>query len=70
MNKGSNEVAEALMLVLQVSITMIVPIVLCTLVGAWVGNRYGFKWAAILGFVLGAIAGGQNVYRLVKKYLK
>ncbi len=70
MNKGRNEVSEALILILQISITMLVPILLCTLAGVWLGRQLGVNWIAIPGFVVGAIAGFQNVYRLVKKFLK
>ena len=60
--KESNEVANALVLIVQIGVTMLVPILLCAIGGAWLDHK--------LGFILGAIAGFQNVYRLVKKYLK
>jgi F0F1-type ATP synthase assembly protein I len=69
--KQSNqkEVMDTLVLILQIGITMLVPILLCTIGGAWLDHRLGTKFIGLLGFVLGAIAGFQNVYRLVKKYL-
>lgn len=70
MKKENREIANALIMILQISITMLVPILLCSLGGAWLDGKLGTKWIAIVGFVLGAIAGFQNVYRLVKRYFK
>lgn len=68
--KQRNEVADMLVLILQVSINMVVPIVLCTIAGVWIGNKIGVNWISVVGFFLGAIAGMQNVWRQVKKYVK
>ena len=70
MKKENREIANALILILQISITMLVPILLCTLGGLWLDRKFGTEWIAIVGFVLGTIAGFQNVYRLVKRYFK
>ena len=68
--KEKNQVMESLALVMQLSISMIVPIVACTLFGVWVGNKTDLSWLAIVGFFVGALAGVESVYKLVKKYLK
>lgn len=68
--KQKNQVMEMLALVMQVSISMILPIVACTLFGVWLGNKFNFNWMAIVGFVVGAAAGVESVYKIVKKYLK
>lgn len=68
--KERNEVGEMLVLILQISITMLVPICLCTILGAAAGNHFQMKWLAVAAFFMGAAAGFQNVYRLVKKYLR
>lgn len=70
MKKENQEVVNTLILILQIGITMIVPIMLCTLGGAWLDGRLHTKWIGVVGFILGAIAGFQNVYRLVKRYFK
>lgn len=66
--KGRREVRESLILILQIGINMLVPIFLCTLVGAYIGNRYNISYPALIGFVIGAVAGFNGVYKLVKKY--
>lgn len=70
MKKENREIANALIMILQISITMLVPILLCSLGGAWLDGKLGTKWIGVVGFILGAIAGFQNVYRLVKRYFK
>lgn len=70
MKKENREVADALILVLQIGITMLVPILLCFIGGAWLDQHFGTKWIGVIGFVLGVIAGFQNVYRLVKRFFK
>ena len=70
MKKENREIANALIMILQISVTMLVPILLCYLGGAWLDGKFGTKWIGVVGFILGAIAGFQNVYRLVKRYFK
>ena len=70
MKKENREIANALIMILQISVTMLVPILLCSLGGAWLDGKFGTKWIGVVGFILGAIAGFQNVYRLVKRYFK
>jgi hypothetical protein len=68
--KDDHAVREALMMVLQFGISMLVPIFMCTLFGVWLGNKLGIDWLAVPFFFLGAVAGGQSVYRLAKKFIK
>lgn len=63
-------VMNALALVLQLGINMLVPIFLCTFLGIWLSERTGITWLVIPMFFVGALAGGQSIYRLVKKFLK
>jgi hypothetical protein len=68
--KDDHSVWDALIMVFQFGINMIVPIFMCTLFGVWLGNKLGIDWLAIPFFFIGAIAGGQNVYRMAKKFMK
>lgn len=70
MKKESNEVANTLVLIVQIGVTMLVPILMCSIGGAWLDHKFQTRWIGVLGFILGTIAGFQNVYRLVRKYLK
>ena len=66
----SKMVWDALVMVLQFGINMLVPILACTFIGVWLGNKFSVNWLAIPCFFLGAIAGGQNVYRMARKFMK
>lgn len=68
--KQKKSVWQALIMLTQFSINMLVPIVLCTAIGAYIGERYEIKWISVPLFFLGAIAGGQNCYRMAKQLYK
>ena len=59
-----------LLLIFQITISMLVPIALCMYIGYRIGLKPGAPCPAVLGLFIGAIAGFQSVYRLVKKYLR
>lgn len=67
---NKKEVMNALIMVFQFGINMIVPIFLCTLAGVWIGKKTGADWVTVPLFFLGAFAGANNIYRMVKKFLK
>ena len=60
-------VTGMLALILQLGITMLVPILFCTLGGAWLGRRFDLIGLAVVGFVIGAVAGMQGAWQLVKR---
>lgn len=62
-------VMDALVMVLQFGINMLVPIFMCTFLGIWIGNRTGLSWMAVPWFFVGAAAGGNNIYRMAKKLI-
>ncbi len=70
MRKKQNEVFEMLTLIMQLGISMLVPILMCTLAGVWISGKLGAKWIPEVGFIIGAAAGMESVYKIVKKYLK
>lgn len=64
---GKNKVFQSFALVMQFGINMIVPILLCTLAGVWLGNKVGKDYIVIPLFFMGALAGFRNIYRMAKK---
>ncbi len=68
--KKHNEVFEMLSLIMQLGISMLVPILMCTLFGVWLGRHFGMNWVPVVGFIIGSAAGMESVYKIVKKYLK
>ena len=64
---NNRQVWDSLILVFQFGINMIVPIVMCTLIGVWIGDKFDISWIVIPLFFMGALAGGQNIKRMTKK---
>jgi uncharacterized membrane protein YqjE len=61
------KVFTALAMILQFSLYMIVPIMMCTLLGVWLGNRYNMPIITVPLFIVGALAGFTNIYKMSKK---
>lgn len=62
-----NSVAQALAMVMQFSINMLVPICLMSALGIWLDKKFDTSFWMILLFAVGAVAGGQNVYRMARQ---
>ncbi len=59
-------VYRSLTLVFQFGINMLVPIGMMTAFGIFLDQRLETNFWTIILFFIGAIAGGQNVYRMAK----
>lgn len=72
MRKKNNnrEIVQALAMVLQFGINMLVPIAMCTIFGIWIGNKFNMEWIVIPLFFMGALAGYTNIYKMVRGFLK
>jgi F0F1-type ATP synthase assembly protein I len=68
--RSRQKVFEALTMVLQFSLYMIVPIMMCTLIGVWLGKKYDMPIITVPLFIVGALAGFTNIYKMSKKMLK
>ena len=67
MKHKNKQVWDSLVLVFQFGINMIVPIIMCTLFGVWIGKKFEIEWIVIPLFFMGALAGGQNIYRMSQR---
>ena len=65
--KNQKKVFQSLTLILQFGLNMIVPIVLCTMLGAWIGKKYDSPVITVPLFIMGALAGFTNIYKMAKK---
>ena len=65
--KNQRKVLQSLTLILQFGLNMIVPIVMCTLLGAWLGEKYGMPIITVPLFIMGALAGFNNIFKMAKK---
>ena len=63
--KNRKSVFQTFSLISQLGISMIAPVILCTIAGVWLEEK--FSVALTIPFIiLGVLAGGRNVYALVK----
>ncbi len=60
-------VYQSLVLVTQFGINMLVPLLLCSLAGVYIGKRFDIEWIVIPLFFLGALAGFRNIHIMAKK---
>lgn len=65
--KHKKSVLQSLVLVTQFGISMLVPILLCTLLGVWIGEKCNIPIISVPLFAIGALAGFRNVYIMAKK---
>ena len=66
--KGEEKIVyQSLAMVTQFGLNMIVPICLLSAAGVWLDSLVGTSYLTILLFAVGAVAGGQNVYRMAKR---
>ena len=65
--KDQRKIFQSLTLILQFGLNMIVPIRLCLMLGVWIGRKYDILWITIPLFIIGALAGFTNIYKMAKK---
>jgi len=65
--KDNRKVFQTMTLILQFGINMIVPILMCTMFGVWLGKRYDMPIITVPFFIIGALAGFNSVYKMAKK---
>lgn len=65
--KYDKTVYHSIVLITQFGLNMLVPICMLSALGVWLDNRYQTSFWTVLLFFVGAIAGGQNIYRMAKK---
>ena len=63
--RNKNTVFETFSLISQLGISMIGPIILCTLLGVFLDKKLGVALTIPL-IILGVLAGARNVYVLIK----
>ena len=65
--KFNRSVFQALTMIGQFGINMIVPIFICAFLGNLLDRKLGTDFFMILLFFIGAVAGGYNVYRFARQ---
>lgn len=65
--RNANRIFKSLTLILQFGLNMIVPILMCTFFGVWIGRKFDMLWITVPLFIIGALAGFTSVYKMAKK---
>ena len=65
--KQNKKVYQALMMISQFGINMLVPIFICSFAGMFLDRKLGTSYWTIVLFFVGALAGFTNVFRVAKK---
>ncbi len=68
--KDQRKVFQALTLVFQFGLNMVVPIAMCMMFGVWLDKKYDMPWVIIVMFFMGALAGFTNVFKMAKPLMK
>lgn len=68
--KEKGMIVNSFVLVLQLSLSMIVPTMLCTIVCFFIAKAVDNRNITIFGIIIGIIAGINGAFRQVKKYIK
>lgn len=64
--KFNRKVYQALTMIGQFGINMLVPVFICSFLGMFLDRRLGTNFLVIILFFVGAVAGGYNVYRFAR----
>lgn len=65
--KYKKNVYQSFTMVMQFGINMIVPILMCTLFGVYIGRKFDMMIIVVPLFIMGALAGFRNIYVMAKK---
>ena len=68
--KNKRNVFQSFSMVIQFGLNMLVPLVMCTMAGVWLGDKLDIKVMAVPFFIIGALAGFRSIYIMVKKIIK
>jgi len=63
--KNKKTVFQTLSLISQLGISMIAPVLLCTIAGVWIDRKFSLSLTIPL-IIVGILAGARNVYALVR----
>ncbi len=61
---------QTLSLITQLGLVMIVSVGMASALGIWLDRRLGTSFITVILFFLGAVAGGQGAYRMMKQIFK
>lgn len=68
--KNNRKAFRVIPLILQFGINMIVPIMICAMFAVWLGRKLDMPFLIIPLFIVGALAGFTNIYKMARRIYK
>ena len=65
--KYKKNVYQSFTMVMQFGLNMVVPILMCCMFGVYIGKKFDMMIIVVPLFIMGALAGGRNCYRMAKR---
>lgn len=66
--KNRRSVFAAFTMIIQFGLNMLVPIVICTLLGVYIGKKYNMPVITVFLFIIGALAGFRSIFVMAKRF--
>ena len=68
--RDKHGIGQAIVMITQLSINMLVPVFMCLFIGIWLDKQLGTGWLTLVFLILGIMGGIRGVYSLIHNILK
>ena len=68
--RDKHGIGQAIVMITQLSINMLVPVFMCLFIGIWLDKRLGTGWLTLVFLILGIMGGIRGVYSLIHNILE
>ena len=68
--KDKHGIGQAIVMITQLSINMLVPVFMCLFIGIWLDKQLGTGWLTLVFLILGIMGGIRGVYSLIHNILE
>ena len=68
--RDKHGIGQAIVMITQLSINMLVPVFMCLFIGIWLDKQLGTGWLTLVFLILGIMGGIRGVYSLIHNILE
>ena len=68
--RDTQGIGQAIVMITQLSINMLVPVFMCLFIGIWLDKRLGTGWLTLVFLILGIMASIRSMFITLKPLLK
>ena len=68
--RDKHGIGQAIVMITQLSINMLVPVFMCLFIGIWLDKRLGTGWLTLVFLILGIMASIRSMFITLKPLLK